>query len=368
MTWNRIKWLLLTFIQFKKTAYPRTQWGVKLCVMALPVIASPAWLLRVNFVSSFIRSLEITPQDASLYAVYTAIFICLIGWLLIYSELNVKTRHTAKAFISAMPGVAHTFPDEVLDPTEKEFCREAVALGAPQGKDENIEQQVKRYNAELEADIFKRFILHEKCQKLYIGGLARVPFLIAYGAFLRNISSEILYYDKLHENGRWSLLSDENEQISFTSAAISKRLSLSGDAGLAIGFSTPILEAQLPPTLQNATTILQPDAECQRNLIKNQTNLTQLSAEVGRLIDQLSALPGCKKVHLFLSVQSAFALELGRRFQEGTHKNWVIHNFNPATSSYDWALELSRDGVCIYNQLSNDQVKAGSIKKMSIFT
>lgn len=353
MTWNRIKWLFLTFIKFKKTAYPLTQWGVKLCVLALAGISSPAWLFRVNLGSSLVQSLEIAPQDASLYVVYTSIFVCIVGGFLIYSEWKMKTRHTAKVFISAMPGVAHDFPDEVLDATEKEFCREAVALGVPQGKDENIGQQVKRYNAELEADIFKRFILHEKCQKLYIGGLARVPFLVAYGAFLRNISSEILYYDKLHENGRWSLLSDENEQISFASTAISKRPNPSGDAGLAIGFSTPISEEQLPPALRNATTILRPSTECQRNLIKNKTNLSQLSAEAGRLIDQLSALPSCKKVHLFLSVQSAFALELGRRFQEGTHKNWVIHSFNPATSSYDWALELSRDGVCIYDKSSS---------------
>ncbi|WP_408635958.1 SAVED domain-containing protein [Parendozoicomonas callyspongiae] len=85
---------------------------------------------------------------------------------------------------------------------------------------------------------------------------------------------------------------------------------------LAIGSTTSISPQQLPVPLQGCTTILQPNTDCDRNLIKNQQNLIQLSGEVGRLIDQLSALPDCQRVHLFLSVQSSFDLELGRRFQE----------------------------------------------------
>jgi len=63
-------------------------------------------------------------------------------------------------------------------------------------------------------------------------------------------------------------------------------------------------------------------------------------------------LPNCNRVHLFLSVQSALAIEIGRRYQEGTQQNWVIHNFDPSSKSYNWALELSKSGVSAYSSLN----------------
>ncbi|WP_157674081.1 SAVED domain-containing protein [Endozoicomonas ascidiicola] len=268
----------------------------------------------------------------------------------------MSTRHTAKVFISAMPGVSNDFPSEVLDPTEKEFCREAVSLGLPQGRQEDIDQQVARYNAELEADIFKRFILHEKCQRFYMGGLARVPFLVAYGALLRNSSAAIVYFDKFHREGKWSLLDSENNHTSFIVEDSSVPIDGNGNAGIAIGFTTPVLKEQLPPSLQASTAILKASGHFERNLIKNQENLMQLSTEVGRMIDNFSASTGCKRIHLFLSVQSSFAIELGRRYQEGTQKNWVIHNFNSERNTYEWALELSRHGVKRYEAPCNHDV------------
>ena len=56
----------------------------------------------------------------------------------------------------------------------------------------------------------------------------------------------------------------------------------------------------------------------------------------------------CNKIHLFLSVQSTLALDIGKRYQEGIHKNWVIHNFNANKGMYDWAIELSKSGISEY--------------------
>jgi hypothetical protein len=72
-----------------------------------------------------------------------------------------------------------------------------------------------------------------------------------------------------------------------------------------------------------------------------------LSNEIKGIIDRLSA-PETKKVHLFLSIQSSLAIELGRCYQEVTHKNWVIHNFNAQASEYNWAVELSKSGLQEY--------------------
>ncbi|OQX34754.1 MAG: hypothetical protein B0D91_11905 [Oceanospirillales bacterium LUC14_002_19_P2] len=346
MIWERFKWLWTTAWRLKRTAYPRTKWGATLCLAAMSSGLFSIGVLAINFESGYvITSLSLTAKEVSLYSLFLCTFMAIVGAALIYSEWNMKTRHTAKVLISAMPGASCDFPDNVLDPTEKEFCREAVTLGLPQGKVEYIAEQVKRYNAELEADIFRRFILHDRCQRLYIGGLARVPFLVAYGACLRNISSEILYFDKFHREGQWSLLTEEDCKISFEDTAIKTGVNSCGDIGLAIGFTTPISREQIPAELQDFTTILTSNSGHKRNLVKNQVNLQNLSIEVAEILDQMSALPNCRKVHLFLSVQSSLALDIGRRFQEGTQRNWVIHNFDSTTNTYKWALELSKNGL-----------------------
>lgn len=352
--WERVKWLVITALKFKRTAYPRTKWGVNLCLAALMSGMFSIGVLNVQFKSDFIiNTLGLIGQEPSLYSMYLSVFLIGLGSMLIYSEWNLKLRHTANVLISSMPGLSVDFPHEVLDPTEKAFCREPMVLGISQTGTENIEQQIKRYNAELEVDLFKRHILHEKGQRLYIGGLARIPFLVSYGAMLRNVSAEIIYFDKFHRNGQYSLLAEENEQVSLSTIPLVTAVNSTGDIGLAIGFTTPINTSQIPSDLQDATTIIYPTIENDRNLIKNQENLHEISAQIGKIIDTLSALPDCKRVHLFLSVQSALAIELGRRYQEGTHKNWVIHNFDPSTNSYNWAIKLSKSGIADYRNFEH---------------
>jgi frataxin-like iron-binding protein CyaY len=60
----------------------------------------------------------------------------------------------------------------------------------------------------------------------------------------------------------------------------------------------------------------------------NQANLQRITESLEKIISQFSSDPNTKKIYLFLSVQSTLAIEIGRKFQEGMHKVWVIHNFN----------------------------------------
>jgi hypothetical protein len=277
-----------------------------------------------------------------------------IGGGLIFSELKSKTRYTSKLLVASLPRVSREFPENVLDPAEKEFCRESVVLGqSVSGDDEHIERQAQFYNAEFLVDILNRFVVQEDCKKLYIGGLARIPFLIAYGYMLKNLKCAIVYFDKFHKNSTWRLLDEEDIKIGIEfSETIEVQPSSSGDVGLAIGFSTQINRGQLPVHLREHTFIASSNQSTDRNLIKNQENLVRVSNEICKVIDKLSHKEGCKKIHLFLSVQSTLAIDIGRRYQEGTHKNWVIYNFSPDSDSYSWALELSRTGVK-YVEVSN---------------
>jgi len=342
-----IKWAWVTALKLGKTPYPLTIWGARLILASMPLgIIGSLGVFTISFFSgSKIESIQYIAQEASIWGTIFSIISALAGLALIYKEWEQKTRHTAKIIIASLPNSSTEFPEKILDPAEKAYFREAIILGKNNGNLEDIEAQVLQYNAERTVDIFNRFILHENCERLYIGGLARIPILVAYGSFLKNTYAEINYFDKIHKNGNWSLLHDENLEIGINIAKPEKQVTTTGDIGLAIGFSSEIQPHQLPKDLQESTRILVSNVLPERNLIKNQENLNEIVDQINQHIDEFSKKEGVNKIHLFLSVQTTVALALGRRYQEGMHKNWVIHNYDASESIYNWSIELSKEGI-----------------------
>ena len=338
---SRIKWFFERLLDFKRKSYPLSAIGAKL--VGASIFISP--------LSTFCVRIILPPEVAFLGAEWTRnemtwmTFILsfapmLIGSYMIFWELKAFARNTARVLISGLPGVSIDFPENILSKSEHRKAREVVVLSV----DNDTEKQVERYNAEVCVDLFKRFVLHDKCEKLYIGGLARIPFLVAYGALLRN-ASNIFYFDKIHSTDSWRLLNDEDLDIKLCDTKLLAEPNETGDIGIALGLSTEIHKAQLPISLQNSTNFISTEIKLVRNLILNQENLKRISGSLLKSIDFLSAKHNVKKIHFFLSVQSTLAIELGRRYQEGTHKPWVIHNFDGKTGKYAWSLELSSDGV-----------------------
>jgi hypothetical protein len=316
--------------------------GAKL--IGLSVVGSP--------VSTYCISLVLPPQYQILgiewsknmmtWMTFTLLLVpMVIGAFMISTELKSLARNTARVLITGLPGASNDFPAGILSKSEQRFAREVIVLSV---QDDDIEKQVVRYNSEVCVDLFKRFVLHHQCEKLYIGGLARIPFLVAYGVFLRNVSN-VFYFDKIHRDTNWRLLNDEDFNIQLNDCGSLPKSNEDGDVGIALGLSTPILTEHLPIKLQNCTALITPTIKTERNLILNQGNLQRISGSLVEMIDDLSRKSEVKKIHLFLSVQSSLAIEIGRRFQEGIHKTWIIHNFDGTKGQYKWALELSEKGV-----------------------
>lgn len=106
--------------------------------------------------------------------------------------------------------------------------------------------------------------------------IARIPFLVAYGAVLRN-ASNILYFDKIHGIDFWRLLNDEDLDIKLCHTELLAEPNETGDIGIALGLSTEIHKVQLPILLQNSTNFISTDTKVVRNLILNQENLAPYS-------------------------------------------------------------------------------------------
>jgi hypothetical protein len=340
--WSKIKWLWERIWDFKRKSYPLSAMGAKL--IGLSVVGSP--------VSTYCISLVLLPQYQILgiewsknmmtWMTFTLLLVpMVIGAFMISTELKSLARNTARVLITGLPGASNDFPAGILSKSEQRFAREVIVLSV---QDDDIEKQVVRYNSEVCVDLFKRFVLHHQCEKLYIGGLARIPFLVAYGVFLRNVSN-VFYFDKIHRDTNWRLLNDEDFNIQLNDCESLPKSNEDGDVGIALGLSTPILTEHLPIKLQNCTALITPTIKTERNLILNQGNLQRISGSLVEMIDDLSRKSEVKRIHLFLSVQSSLAIEIGRRFQEGIHKTWIIHNFDGTKGQYRWALELSEKGV-----------------------
>lgn len=320
--WEKSKWFLKYLLEWKKGSYTIAKIGKS---FVLASIGTPLVIfLSAKFnlpVENFLSQISLEFGGTSNIQVIFSIVLFVVGIMLIFFDIWVsqkKARHTAKVLITGMLGTSVRFPDNLLSFSEKTDSRETVLLGLPEIQDNSIDEQILLYNAELRVQLYNRFILHHDCNKFFLGGLTRVPFLVAYGACFRGVSADVTYFDKFHRDGQWKLLNDEDENISLSDYDINNVSSNpNGDIGLAVSFSIPVQKKQLPNAIKENTLFVSSNIDNDRNLIKNQDNLHRISKEIQTIIDQFSSKEDCKKIHLFLSVQSTLALAIGKNIRKG---------------------------------------------------
>lgn len=341
--WEKFKWIVEQIKQMKKKSAPFATLGTKLIIYSIPCFAVSG-VLYVSFADEFlINELQITYGDAS--SILGSI-ILLIGLLMVSFEMYnyKKARKTGKIIIKGMKDGFKKFPIDLLSYEEKNNSRDTIDIGMLEDNDSFLDEQVQYYNAEKQIDLYNRFIFKDEVEQLYVCGISRIPFLVAYGYCLKgNVS--LKYIEREHGTNKSFFLDDENKEVDIIKINEGIISSEDGNIGIAIGFTTKINKSQLPNKLKNHTLFIKASLQEDRLLIKNQDNLVEIVRKIQRLIDDLSGKQSCKKIHLFLSVQTSFAIELGRHFQEGIHKSWVIHNYSGKDSAYSWSIELNQDGI-----------------------
>jgi len=349
--WNRVKWIFKSILELNKKSYPLVRLGVRILLLA---VATPAlsfaltiFLLPTDPIP-FLNQFGITISTITDKAEWMSIALFTIASVLITIGIYTaqkQARRTAKVLITSMLGDSARFPDELLFESEKLDTRETVKLGLSEDSD-YLEKSIKMFNAEKMVDVYHRFILHHNCKKVYLGGRTRVPFLVAYGSCFRSISAKIVYFDQLHQDNKWHLLDDEDKEISLVYEDINNlEPNADGDIGLALSFTNQVRMHQVPDYVRDHTLYVSPNITANANLFKNQDNLEHIADTLKQIINELSAKEHCRCIHLFLSVQTSVALELGRKYQEGMHRTWIIHNFEGRSNQYEWAIELNANGI-----------------------
>lgn len=343
------KYMFDTYIRFCKSSYPLIKYGIKL-LMGTPILVGGINLLLYVPMPENVKFelINISYGEISYISMFTTILTTILGAILIIVGLTMakqKARKTSKVLITSMLTESMEFPDEILTDIEKKDARETVKLGLLEEND-YIKKSIKMFNAEQEVNIYSRFIFNHDCKKIYLGGRARIPFLVAYGTRFRN-APEIEYFDQLHGNQKWELLNNINKNITINYNNIDDlQTNDDGDIALAICFTSIISEEQLDDKFKNHTLYIKPSVACERNLIRNKENLQKISSEIKSIIDKLSAKKNCRYIHMFLSVQTSLAIEIGRNYQEGMHKNFVVHNFS--NNHYEWAIKINKNSIELF--------------------
>ncbi|AZG34007.1 SAVED domain-containing protein [Shewanella psychromarinicola] len=353
-TWGRIQWVFITIVTLFKKRYPLMSSGVALLVFSYPLKLLFEYTINLNLngseAPSWLREIGMTVERSNGFSNISGLLSAVAGMLLICSQLYVifnNARSKSRVFITGMNAGDIKFPDELIPEIERMDVRETVNLGLSENVNavDFINESVEMFNAEQKVDIYNRFIFNGGCEKLYLGGLHRIPLLVAYGTRFRANTKNILFFDKVQESGNWSLLTEENKNIQLDIIGDDTVPNENGNVGIAIGFTFPITEAQLPDEFKGHTLFIKPNCDVGHNLIMNQDNLLSICHEIKEEVSRLSSDNAVKKIHFFLCVQSCVALALGTKYQEGMHRNWVIHNYNGHKGEYDWFLEVEPNKV-----------------------
>jgi len=53
-----------------------------------------------------------------------------------------------------------------------------------------------------------------------------------------------------------------------------------------------------------------------------------------------------KRIHLFVSAQTSFCINLGKRYQDNVTGTVILHNYDAGLKSYTWGIEFNK-GDCL---------------------
>lgn len=261
----------------------------------------------------------------------------LVAWLLYLLWYTYSIRKSEVAvYLNGITQVVEDFPKYIFSRI-RSLTIKSVIFGCDKSSttEKFIEQLYLDYGT------FNTLISNKKIEKLYVGGLCRIPFLCAYGTFFHNISAEIVMIEKSHDTNRWTFLDDKaNQSQKIQIDNIYSKSNNDNEIALLVSFSVPIDVSSIPKELQNSYSHIYVK-NCSRNLFMDTKSINQAVNKIIQEIDRINSTIKPSIIHLFLSVQISVALKIGSRIQSGMHPIIQIHNFDAQTKSYPWSLKIT---------------------------
>lgn len=217
----------------------------------------------------------------------------------------------------------------------------------------NKQDVIEDYKHNLKTFTSRAF--HKKLTKIYLGALGSFPYLYLLGTLIRNghIESVVVDYDR--DGGKWYIPDTYEEKatnvlVEDTRLSIDEKIiqlcnSDSKDIGIAMAYTFEIEKNSIPFELRENTLYLKNSLGSGKDKLSKMQAQVALLDEIALYIDKFKSAK--KDVHLFVSAQASFCINLGKRYQDNTMGTIHLYNFNgdDEIRKYDWYITFNKGEI-----------------------
>lgn len=224
---------------------------------------------------------------------------------------------------------------------------------------QNIGGNVDSYRREDVADEYKylkksfeKRLDHSESNKVYMAVIGSFPYMYLLGTLLRNGHIQSFIMDYSNKKQEWYVLQpfgpESHHVVTNTSNSLDDEINnlahnSSSDIGIALSYTYEIFPNTIPQTLQNNTLYLKNSFGLGHYLLSSEETQQSLIDELLQFFQRLSQ--NGKTIHLFVSAQASFCVNLGRRYQDNVTGKIVLHNYNSENKLYDWSIKFNRGEI-----------------------
>lgn len=294
-------------------------------------------------------------NDGDLYITLLGVSLVLVGGYLGVQRYRAFAREVSIKDIALffMPGFSNqneTVPNSAIPRLEQSKIIDVTFPKFDSYVPENI---IEEYS--FRAKAIEDRVNHAGVKKGYVAALGSVPYLYLSGTIFRDghVPLKVLEHSRSEDN--WQLLDDLGKSDSLIwnydhnsgESAIEKvHASPEKDIAISVSFTDAINIEELPSSIRNHCLNVKLNSGYGYDALSVESVQDAIVKEVAHVITSMSKK--ADKVHLFICAQASVVFKLGKLYQNGMSGTVIVHNYNPKSKSYEWALTFDGQSVDLH--------------------
>lgn len=276
------------------------------------------------------------------------ITLIIISVLMLMKFYNSVSKNSYLYFSPLLEGMDKEMPRYAVDKEDKySVTTQNIGVNVDSY---NKEEVIEEYNYLKKS--FEKRLDHSESNKVYMAVIGSFPYMYLLGTLLRNGHIQSFIMDYSNEKQEWYVLQPlgpkSHHVVTNTSNSLDDEINIlsqnsSSDIGIALSYTYDIYQNTIPDNLKNNTLYLQNSFGQGHYLLSSEETQQSLIDELLQFIQRLSQ--NGKTIHLFVSAQASFCVNLGKRYQNNVTGEIVLHNYNSESKLYDWSIKFNRGNV-----------------------
>ncbi len=275
------------------------------------------------------------------------IILIIIAVLMLVKFYNSISEHSYLYFSPSLKGMNTEMPIYAVDKKDKYSVRTQNI-----DKIDSYNKIAVREEYNYLKKSFEKRLDHSESNKVYVAAIGSFPYMYLLGTLLRNGHIKSFVMDYSNDKQEWFMLQPfgpkVHHEIMNSSNSLEDELDRlannnSEDVGIALSYTYEIYPNTISSTLENNTLYLKNSFGLGHYLLNSEETQQSLIDELLQFIQKLSKKD--KRIHLFVSAQTSFCINLGKRYQDNVTGTIVLHNYDAGSKSYNWDIEFNK-GSC----------------------